>query len=358
MRVVVVGASGNLGTSVLGALANEPSVTEVVGIARRRVELDLPKVQWHQADVATSDLTPAFTGADAVIHLAWEIRPSHRMDVLHDVNINGSRRVFEAAVKAGAKAVICASSVGVYSPGPKVPVDETHPREGVPTSHYSQEKVAVEHSMDEMEAKHPDVRWVRIRPGLIFKRESATHVRRLFLGSLYPAALLRRRPVPFVPRTAGFVLPAVHASDVADAFVRALTRDVTGAFNVAADPPLDSVTMSKALGVPSIPIPPKLLRAVAHATWRAHLQPSDPGWVDMALQLPLLNSNRAHNELGWQPDVTATHALVELVHGMGDGAHFDTPPLQRAVDQGSGLLRNATVLVRQRITSIGQRHRK
>ena len=35
MRVVVVGASGNVGTSTLAALANDPEIESVLGIARR-----------------------------------------------------------------------------------------------------------------------------------------------------------------------------------------------------------------------------------------------------------------------------------------------------------------------------------
>jgi uncharacterized protein YbjT (DUF2867 family) len=35
MKVVVVGASGNVGSAVLRRLAREPAVTEIVGIARR-----------------------------------------------------------------------------------------------------------------------------------------------------------------------------------------------------------------------------------------------------------------------------------------------------------------------------------
>ena len=51
MRVVVTGASGNVGTSVLEALGREPEVKEIVGIARRVPEVSYPKVEWAGADV-------------------------------------------------------------------------------------------------------------------------------------------------------------------------------------------------------------------------------------------------------------------------------------------------------------------
>ena len=73
----------------------------------------------------------AVPGADAVVHLAWLIQPGRREDVTHSVNVEGTARVFRAAVQAGVGAVVYASSVGAYAPGPKDrAVDEAGPRPG------------------------------------------------------------------------------------------------------------------------------------------------------------------------------------------------------------------------------------
>src|SRR4051812_19420844 len=101
MRVVVVGATGNLGTSVLASLRDEARVESVLGVARRRPVLTVPKVEWAQADIASSDLVPLFRGADAVVHLAWLIQPSRDLDLLRRVNVDGSARVFRAVADAG-----------------------------------------------------------------------------------------------------------------------------------------------------------------------------------------------------------------------------------------------------------------
>ena len=76
MRVVVVGASGNVGTSLLRELADEPAIESVVGLARRVPELDLPKVEWRAADIRDAPLETLFAEADAVVHLAWLIQPA------------------------------------------------------------------------------------------------------------------------------------------------------------------------------------------------------------------------------------------------------------------------------------------
>src|SRR4051812_15351450 len=256
MRIVVTGATGNVGTSVLRALAADSRVEEIVGIARRRPRLEHPRTRWVNADVAEVDLRPFFAGADAVIHLAWLIQPSRDEAELERVNVHGSRRVFEAAAAAGAGALIHASSIGVYSPGPKDrPVDESWPREGIPSSFYARHKAAAEHALDEYEDA---LRIVRLRPALIFKRQAAAEIRRLFAGPLLPTPLLRPSLIPILPVTERLVLQAVHSHDVGEAYrLAATSADARGAYNVAADPVLDPPTLSRALGARPGPLSPR-----------------------------------------------------------------------------------------------------
>ena len=58
MRVVVIGATGNVGTSLVRALASEPAVDSILGVARRLPELELAKTEFAAADVAVDDLAP------------------------------------------------------------------------------------------------------------------------------------------------------------------------------------------------------------------------------------------------------------------------------------------------------------
>src|SRR3954469_23142871 len=176
MKIVVTGATGNVGTSVIRALAADERVEEIVGVARRTPRWPAPRTRWVAADIERDPLP--FAGADVVIHLAWLIQPSRDGEELERVNVRGSRRVFQAAAEAGA-AIVHASSVGVYSPGPKDrPVDESWPRDGVRTSFYARHKAQAEHALDEVVAAFGGLRAVRLRPGLIFKREAGSEIRR------------------------------------------------------------------------------------------------------------------------------------------------------------------------------------
>ena len=328
MRVVVTGASGNAGTSVLAALQDEAAVDSVLGIARRRPELSLPKVEWAQADVSRDPLEPHFRGADAVVHLAWLIQPSRDQATVHATNVAGSRRVFEAVGAAGVPALVHASSVGAYSPGPKDrAVDESWPTGGIPSSFYARHKAQAEHALDAVETANPRLRVVRLRPGLIFKRDAASGIRRLFAGPLLPSRLVRPGLIPVVPDTPRLCFQAVHSHDAGDAYRRAIVSDVRGAFNLAAEPVLDPDALARVLGARKLRVRAGVLRAAAALTWRARLQPSPEGWVDMALGVPIMDTTRAREELGWTPRHDGGEALLELVGGIGDGAGYPTPPL-------------------------------
>jgi UDP-glucose 4-epimerase len=336
MRVVVTGASGNVGTSLLGALAGEPAVTSVLGLARRRPELEIPKTTWATADVADDDLSGHFRGADVVVHLAWLIQPSHDPFAMWRTNVIGTERVLAAASAAGVGALVCASSVGAYSPGPKDrPVDEGWPTHGITTSTYSRDKAYQERLLDLYERDHPGVRVVRLRPALTFKRMAASEIRRFFLGPLVPGSLARAGAIPVVPKVKRLRTQGVHTDDVGQAYRLAVVGDARGPFNLAADPVLDADSVAALLDARPVRVPAGLLKAGAAATWRLRLQPVSPGWLDLALRSPLMDAGRARAELGWSPRHSATHALEELLAGLRQGAGGDTPPL--APDAGGPL---------------------
>lgn len=349
MRVVVLGATGNVGTSVLRALAGEPAVDRVVGVARRLPGLDLEKTEWVAADIATTDLEPLLRGADAVVHLAWLIQPSRDQGTLRATNVEGSLRVFRAAAAAGVTRLVYASSVGAYSPGPKDRrVDESWPTGGIASSYYARHKAEVERLLDTFEREHPEMRIVRLRPGLIFKYRAASEIRRLFAGPFLPGALARPSLIPVVPDIPRLRFQAVHSHDAGDAYRLAVVNDdARGAYNVAAEPVLDPAELGRLLGARPVPVPALAVRAGAALSWRLRLQPSAEGWVDMALAVPLMDTGRARTELGWEPRHSAGEALLELMRGLRDGAGLGTPPLEPG-GAGPGRLREL-------LTGVGSR---
>jgi len=336
MRIAVVGATGNVGTAVLRRLDRAPGVDSIVGIARRSPESQLSgyrNVAWHSIDVGADDaqgmLRRAFAGADAVIHLAWAMQPSHDEKRMWQTNVRGTANVLAAAAEAGVKQLVVASSVGAYSVGPKRRrVPESWPTGGVPTSSYARHKAINERAMDAFELDHPDILISRLRPGLVFQRAAGSEIARLFLGRLVPVGLLRTARPRVLPLPTGFVVQAVHADDLANAYWLAVERRASGAFNIAAEPVLTPPLIATAFGADrTVPFRAHVLRLIMEVTWRAGIQPTEPGWLDIATAVPVMSTERARRELGWSPSITATDALAEVVDGMaaGDGAPGSAP---------------------------------
>ncbi|MFI5956684.1 NAD-dependent epimerase/dehydratase family protein [Cryptosporangium sp. NPDC051539] len=331
MRIAVTGASGNVGSAVVRAALR--SGTEVVGIVRR-VPPDRaapPGTRWVACDVgsvqADATLRAAFANADAVVHLAWAIQPSHDRRRLIRTNLLGTEAVISAAAAAGVPHLVHASSVGAYSAGPKDRlVDESWATGGIPTSSYSRDKAAAERLLDAAERRGVLSTVTRIRPALVVQKRAAAELLRYFLPA--PARPLARLRLPVLPLPDETVTQVVHADDVADAVLRILASRAGGAFNLAPAAPLTPDDLATAFGARRVRLPAGALRTAAAATWVTRLQPVDVGWVDMLLGHPLLDSARARGELGWTPLRTAAQALDDVIDGIRANAG-DRSPLLR-----------------------------
>jgi nucleoside-diphosphate-sugar epimerase len=333
MRIVVAGASGNLGTALLRRLAGTDH--EVVGVARR-----LPpegaepyaRASWHAMDLADEDagtrLTAIAAGADAIVNLVWGFQPSRDIDYLERTGVGGVRAVLAAARAARVPHVVQLSSVGAYSPGAYgVRVDESWPTSGAVDFSYSAHKAAAERLLDAAEAEHGDALTVtRIRPGLVLQREAGSALLRYGAPVWFPGGLVRLAAVLPVDRR--LQVPVVHADDVADALVRVVERRAGGAFNLATEPPVTRDLLSKVLGSRRLHVPSGLLASAASLTWKARIQPLDPGWVELAFAVPLLDTTRARAELDWRPRYTAWEAVHDVVAGMSTGAGTASPVLR------------------------------
>jgi len=334
MRVVVLGATGNVGTSVVQALIQDVDIESVVGVARRVPEWQPENVAWRSADVTTSDLVSLLTGADAVVHLAWAFQPTHDPAETWRVNVGGSDRVFAAVGRAGVPVLVYASSVGAYSPvsseasDAKPRVDESWPTHGWSAAAYCREKAYVERLLDRFELSHPECRVVRMRPCFLFKPEAAPEQRRIFAGPLLPERLAGRLRLPLVPELRGLAFQAMHTADAAAAYALAVRTHVRGAFNLAADPVVDGEALTASLGGKAVRTPVRPVRALLAGAWHARLIPAAPDLFDFVLRMPLMDTTRARTELGWKPTHSSIEAIDAFKAGLRSGHGFPTPPLQ------------------------------
>ena len=341
LRVAVTGASGNVGTALLHRLTAPGSgVAEVRGLSRRLPPHVPPYdgARWFLSDLgedaSEQDLAEFADGVDAVVHLAWALQPGRHPGHLRQVNVEGARRVVRAAVAAGVGHVVHMSSLGAYAPGAaERAVAEDWPVTGIPSSQYSRDKAEAEHVVREVMSSHPEIAATVVRPTLILQPDAASEIGRYFLGPLLygaaralPGAVARLLPVPVPALTVAFVA----ADDVADALATVLDRRAPGPFNLAADPLLDADDLARALGTVRIPVPAIALRTTLHAAFAAHLVPTEPGWLDLALQAPALDSSRARTLLDWAPSSRGDDVLRQFVAAFGRGQGASGPLLEPA----------------------------
>lgn len=334
MRIVITGASGNVGTALLRRLTGAGH--DLVGVVRRP-----PKpvgvyenVQWRGLDIAgphaAPDLREVFDGADAVVHLAWGFQPTRNISYLAQVGVGGTAAVLEAAHAAQVGQLIHTSSVGTYAAGRYGQrVDESWSTEGISTSPYSRHKSTAEKLLDDYERENGDagVTITRMRPGFIVQHAAASGLMRYALPGFVP--MLAVPLLPLLPLDRDLCIPLIHADDVADAFARALERRAAGPFNLAAEPPLSRDDVAKVIGARPLHVPSRILGTLVDISWRARLQPIDRGWIDMAFTVPLLDCTRANAELDWHPSWSSVAALEDVIRGVAQEAHAESPPLRR-----------------------------
>jgi UDP-glucose 4-epimerase len=352
MKIVVTGASGNVGSAVVESLVADPVVETVVGICRRAHEWTPPKTSWVFGDVAEADLGRAFRGADVVIHLAWLFQPTRAPAVTWRANVTGTQRVLAAVADAQVPSVVVASSVGAYSPRSDLaPVDESWPTDGVPSAAYSREKAYVERLLDLHEREHPARRVVRMRPVFIFSERASHEQRRLFLGPLVPHALLVPGRVPLLPLPRDLSLQALHTRDVAEAYRAAALSEAAGAFNLApddtAEDTLGPAAVARLLQSRWVPTPARVVRAALGTAFRLRAVPAAPELFDLAMSVPMLDASRARRDLAWAPRHSSSDAIESFLRGLDGHDLLETPPLAPAT---SGVARR-----RELTTGIGAR---
>jgi nucleoside-diphosphate-sugar epimerase len=184
----------------------------------------------------------------------------------------------------------------------------------------------------EVAARH-DLLLSVVRPTLVLQPEAGSEIGRYFLGPwlfgaarLLPGAVARLLPVPLPPVSVAFV----HADDVADAVEQILDRRAPGPFNLAAEPLMDAAAIAAALGVVRVPVPAFALRTALQAAFAAHLVPTEPGWLDIGIGAPALDSTRARRLLDWAPFHRGDEVLAQFVAALGSGDGAPGPLLRPA----------------------------
>jgi UDP-glucose 4-epimerase len=331
LTVAVTGPTGDLGRSIVDALERSRAVKRIVGMARRPFEPGARawrKTEYRQGDVTdTASVRDLVAGADVVVHLAFAI--VRASDKTAELNVEGSRRVFEESAKAGVERICYASSVAAYGFHDDNPdwLTEDIPPRGSDEHPYSRHKAEVERVLGEVLLKRRGTVAYAFRPCIVAGPEAQTMLQEIpyfRLGEAMPdavARLLGSVPVlkPVLPDP-GTRFQLVHEEDVARAFVAGV-RGVgePGPYNLAGGGTLTMSDVADALGWYAVPIPRLAVEATAEVATRLPLVPDSVAWLHSVRKPVLMKTDRARRLLKWRPEHTARHTLEGMVKAYRDG---------------------------------------
>jgi UDP-glucose 4-epimerase len=305
-RVLVTGGSGFIGTSVVAALAGADDVDLVVSADLRDPAERLEAVTYTRLDVTDPDAVEALItehGPTAVVHLAAIVNPDPSMprELIHRVDVEGTRNVLEACVRNGVGHVVVSSSGAAYGYHPDNPdwIREDDALRGNEEFAYSHHKRLVEEMLATYREHHPGLGQTVLRIGTVLGQTVDNQITALFER---PRLLkVRGSDSPFV---------FVWDTDLVEVLVRAVLGDRTGIFNVAGDGAMTVDDIAAELGKPVLALPDLVLRAALAVGHRLRLTPYGPEQTRFLRYRPVLDNARLKAEFPYTPSRTSREAFA------------------------------------------------
>lgn len=312
VAIAVTGASGLVGQRLLPKLAEDERVTRLIGLDVRDPRRRVRNLAFHRVDIGGAELKPLLESADVLVHLATVVDPIPDETLMARVNVEGTRRVLDAAAAVGVRKVIRVSSAAVYGAWPNNPVPLTEdaalrPNPGFAPAVHAAE---VERLLAEWREEHPAVTVTTLRSAPVLGAGAERLPSRLLLG----------RP-PLRVRGATPPVQVVHVDDLVDALLLAIPNDLPGTYNVAADGWLGADD-ARALLPRSLwpPMPAELLERVLARTWASGLGDVPPSVVPYLVH-PWVVANDRLRAAGWQPRHSNEDAIVEGLDSLPPPSH-------------------------------------
>jgi len=305
-RVAVLGAAGFFGRALLSRLIGDPSCEFLLALDHRAPRLRDDKLIYRNVDLTRPDASQDLAAhleahqIDTVVHLALLSSPSHHSNWAHEVEAIGTLHLLNACASHPVRKIVLFSSTLVYGAwrsNPNYLVEGSLLR-GLPGSRYVADRIANEQQFAKFKHEHPETICCSLRFAPILGPEIRNWVTR-YLTFPTPLTVLGQDPL----------LQFIHETDVIDALVLSLQRDVDGAVNLSGDGVLPLSAALRACGRVGLPMPTTLARAAVSAMWMSQLVSTPPSFVRLLTHLCVADCQRAQSELGFRPRHSSLDAV-------------------------------------------------
>lgn len=300
--VAVTGAAGSIGSKLVGRLAASDDVNRVVAFDARPVVVDHPKVVSFQQDIRqpAADILRGHA-VDALVHLAFVLRPGRNREAARRVNLEGTAEVLRGCQAAGVRRLLYLSSTTVYGAraGDPQPYTEDSPLRPVQGFLYGEDKAATEAMLEAFATDSPDTCVTVLRSCSVAGPRSES-----------PATRALRRLARVRMRGANPQMQFIHEDDLLDALKLCLLEPVPGVFNVTGGGTVAFSDLARVGGVRSVTLPEPVLALIAQTSWALRLQSDAPASGLAMVRWPWVASpEKLTRATGFRPRHSSMEAL-------------------------------------------------
>ncbi|OOY21144.1 epimerase [Thioclava sp. DLFJ5-1] len=301
-RILITGAGGMIGRVLTAELSE--SDHEVIATDLACPDTLPEAVRFVAMDVTTD--APAKVIArerpEVIVHLASIVTPGPGMgrELAYKVDVEGTRKVLEAAHSVGVRRLVVTSSgaaYGYHADNP-VPLRESDPVRGNPEFAYADHKRQVEEMLAEARDTHPALEQVVLRVGTVLGKGTDNQITALFRKPRLLA--LRGCESPFV---------FIWTRDLARILIRAATDGPPGIFNVAGDGALGVTDLARRLRKPVRRLPALGIKAALALAHPLGLSRYGPEQVRFLQYRPVLANDALKEVFGYTPELTSAEVF-------------------------------------------------
>jgi UDP-glucose 4-epimerase len=307
--IAITGAMTFLGRSLVRLLAQAEDVARVVVVDLENPDTAGPSTTFYAVDLtqpgADARLAEILQAEqiDTLVHLAFLEAPTTAVGWAHELESVGTMHVLRACHKHAITKLIVASSSLVYGPHADNPnyLGEDRPLRGLHNTPFVSDKIEVEQQVARFSQAHPASTVTVLRLAALLGPSVRNYVVRWFSRT-------------FVPTVLGYdpLVQFVHEVDALSALRLAIVRDVPGTFNIASSGVLPLSTVIRLSGGLSFPLPYTALRRLSGLLWSVHLSDAPPAFVALLRHLCVVDTTRARQYLGFQPDFSTRDAVLDF----------------------------------------------
>ncbi len=305
--IAITGINSYFAKTVLSKLLADPEIEKIIGIDIAPYSGSPEKVTFYQGDVRGSQMADWLSGADMLMHLAFIVQEIHDKKKTHDINVEGTKNVLQAAVKNDIRKIIYTSSIAAYGAHPDNPIGMTEDFriKANEDSYYSSDKVAVETYLQEFTKARPEISLTIFRPPVILGPKTSN-----FAVDLYT------KKSAFTLKGSDTQVQYLHEDDLGEALYLAVKKDLPGIYNIAADDHMPMKRSHELAGIKTREVSPGLHKFLANLFFALRLEKMSQGWVSLMEHSVVINSGKFKKATGWQPKYTTEETFMEFIRAI------------------------------------------